>query len=270
MAYPLTALISDLHGNVQALEVALADAAERGAERVVCLGDVVGYGARPVACLDLLMGLTGEDPRDATGRPLAQGFCLLGNHEQALLQSPEDFNPRARVAIEWTRDAIQSEGGQHAAADYWNWIGGLQSRWTDERALYVHGSPRDPVKEYVLPSDALRPEKMDALFDCMERPLSFVGHSHVPAVYYSDRRLYRPRDTEGPYRIGAGSDLKVIINVGSVGQPRDGDARLSYGLFDGDNITFVRLAYDIAGAQDDIRATGTLPDHLAERLASGR
>jgi diadenosine tetraphosphatase ApaH/serine/threonine PP2A family protein phosphatase len=104
----------------------------------------------------------------------------------------------------------------------------------------------------------------------MQRPVCFVGHSHVPAVYYEDRRFFRPRGTEGPYRLGASESLKVLINVGSVGQPRDGDPRLSYVLFDGSNVTFVRLDYDIAGAQADIRAVPALPDTLAQRLEAGR
>jgi diadenosine tetraphosphatase ApaH/serine/threonine PP2A family protein phosphatase len=186
--------------------------------------------------------------------------------------SPEDFNPRARAAIEWTRSAIDSGGdGQGAQADrLWNYLGGLVPNREDERAQFVHGSPRDPVREYVLPSDARRPEKMSALFRSQTRPVCFVGHSHVPAVYYQDQRFFRPRGTQGPFQIGASDDNRVLINVGSVGQPRDSDPRSSYALYDGEHVTFVRLEYDVAGAQADIRRIPALPESLAERLAVGR
>ena len=272
MSYPLTALISDLHGNQQALEAALADAAERGAERYVCLGDVVGYGGQPVWCLQKVMELIAEGAHDGLGRALQPGLCLLGNHEQALLLSSEDFNPRARAAIEWTRSAIDlGTDGKGADAELlWNYLGALVPSAEDERAQFAHGSPRDPVREYVLPSDARDPQKMSARFRAQTRPVCFVGHSHVPAVYYEDQRFYRPKGTEGPFQIGASDTNRVLINVGSVGQPRDADPRASYALFDGDHVTFVRLEYDVEGAQADIRNIPALPESLAERLAVGR
>lgn len=272
MTYPLTALISDLHSNEQALQTALADAADRGAERYVCLGDVIGYGARPTFCLDWVMRLCGEDARDLRDRPVQSGLCLMGNHEHALLQSAEDFNPRARAAIEWTRQAIYAgrDGEGEGSEDYWNFIGDLEPTRSDDVAQFAHGSPRDPVREYMLPSDAGRPDKMRAVFAAQNRPVCFVGHSHVPFVYYSDGRIYRPSGTEGPYRIGASEDVKALINVGSVGQPRDGDTRLSYCLFDGERITFVRLPYAFEGAQADIRSVPELPEYLADRLGEGR
>src|SRR5688500_14099755 len=104
----------------------------------------------------------------------------------------------------------------------------------------------------------------------MQAPVCFVGHSHVPAVYFEDRRLFRPKGTEGPYDLGTQSRLRAIVNVGSIGQPRDGDNRLSYVLFDGKAITFVRLEYDIERAVAAINAVDALPDYLAERLKVGR
>ena len=272
MTYPLTALISDLHGNQQALEATLADAAERGAERYVCLGDVVGYGGRPVWCLERVRELIGEGASDRAGRALLPGLCLMGNHEQALLLSPEDFNPRARAAIEWTRSAVDAgtDGRGADSAELWNFLGELRPSREDERAQFVHGSPRDPVREYVLPSDARDPQKMGARFAAQTRPVCFVGHSHVPAVFYEDQRFYRPRGTQGPFQVGATESNRVLINVGSVGQPRDSDPRASYALFDGDHVTFVRIEYDIAGAQADIRNVPQLPESLATRLAAGR
>jgi diadenosine tetraphosphatase ApaH/serine/threonine PP2A family protein phosphatase len=272
VSYPLTAILSDLHANRPALEVALADAHRRGARRYVCLGDVVGYGAEPLYCLDRVMSLCGAGAVDPDGRGLEPGLCLQGNHEFALLESAADFNPRARAAIEWTREAIASgrDGSGSGAAGYWDYIGGLEPMQCDERAMFAHGSPRDPVREYVVPSDAKDLAKLSAMFEYMLRPVCFVGHSHVPAVYYEDQRFFRPRDTAGPYSLGVSDSMRAIVNVGSVGQPRDRDPRLSYVLFDGECVTFVRLAYDVAAAQAAIRAVPELPDYLADRLSDGR
>lgn len=272
MSYPLTAILSDLHGNRPALEVALADARARGARRFVCLGDMVGYGAEPRFCLDAVMALCVPEPRDpqsATGdASLEGGICLKGNHEEALLFSADDFNPKARAAIEWTRDEVNRDPERSEA--YWDFLGALSPSATDTRAMYAHGSPREPVREYVLPRDVRDTAKMRALFAHLERPVCFIGHSHVPAVYFEDGSYFLPKGTEGPFDLDGLERNRAIVNVGSVGQPRDGDARLSYVLFDGLHLTFVRLAYDVEAAAAAIRAVPDLPDYLAERLAVGR
>ena len=268
MTYPLTAILSDLHGNRPALEVALADARARGARRYVCLGDMVGYGAEPRACLDAVMALCVAEPRDPAGGALAPGLCLKGNHEDALLFSADDFNPKARAAIEWTRDEVNRD--PERCDLYWDFLGRLSASATDERAMFAHGSPREPVREYVLPRDIRDTAKMRALFEHMQRPLCFIGHSHVPAVYYEDGSYFLPKGTEGPYELGDLAQNRALINVGSVGQPRDGDPRLSYVLFDGDHVTFVRCEYDVAAAAAAIRGVPELPEYLAERLAAGR
>jgi diadenosine tetraphosphatase ApaH/serine/threonine PP2A family protein phosphatase len=269
--YPLTALISDLHGNVPALELAIEDARERGARRFVCLGDVVGYGARPRACLDIVMELCVPGAKaPAGGGALEDGVCLRGNHEDALLNSAEDFNPKARAAIEWTRDEINRAEPRDRAFAYWDFLSELMATECDEVAMFAHGSPREPVREYILPRDMMDRGKMRANFQAMTREVCFIGHSHVPAVYYEDERLYQPTQTEGPYALGLGEGKRAIVNVGSVGQPRDADPRLSYALFDGRSLWFVRLEYDHECAADEIRAVPELPDYLADRLAVGR
>lgn len=274
VTYPLTALISDLHSNWPALQVALADARERGAKRFVCLGDVIGYGARPVECLDAVIELCTER---ATAQGLAPGVCLQGNHEYALLSSGEDFNPNARRAIDWTRDELNGAGDRERTHGYWDFLSELEPLRIDEGAMYAHGSPRDPVREYLLPRDARDSAKMQANFARMRALdpagaalVCFVGHSHVPGIFYEDGRFYRPKSTEGPYDLGISDVCRAIVNVGSVGQPRDGDPRLSYALFDGRNVSFVRAAYDVAAAQEHIRSTPQLPAYLADRLAVGQ
>jgi diadenosine tetraphosphatase ApaH/serine/threonine PP2A family protein phosphatase len=271
VSYPLTAILSDLHANEPALDTALADARARGARRYVCLGDVIGYGARPRHNLDHVMRLCVPQPTPEDGEgPLEPGLCLQGNHEHALLHSAEDFNPKARAALQWTRDQLNSCADRERSYAYWDFIGGLEPCADDGTAMFAHGSPRDPVREYLVPRDIQDGAKMDACFARMTSAICFVGHSHVPAVYYEDRRLYRPRDTEGPYDVAAQAGARVIVNVGSVGQPRDGDNRLSYALFDGRNVTFVRLEYDHRRAAEAIRAEAALPQYLADRLAVGR
>jgi diadenosine tetraphosphatase ApaH/serine/threonine PP2A family protein phosphatase len=275
VSYPLTAIVSDLHGNEPALETALADAHARGARRYVCLGDVIGYGARPRHNLDWVMRLCVPEPvGPAEFGALEPGLCLQGNHEYALLNSAEDFNARARAAIEWTREELNRDDGQAGAKErryaYWDFLAGLAPSATDGVAMFAHGSPRDPVREYMLPRDITDEAKMRANWECMQAPVCFVGHSHVPAVYFEDRRLFRPKGTEGPYELGSSERLRAIVNVGSIGQPRDGDSRLSYVLYDGRAITFVRLAYDVERAMADIQAVPDLPGYLAERLKVGR
>lgn len=268
MSYPLTAIISDLHGNVPALRAMLADVRAQGARRFVCLGDMVGYGASPRFALDLVMQLCGDDPKDDEGNPLEPGICLKGNHEDALISSAVDFNPKARAAIEWTRDEISSD--VERCDDYWEFIAERSASACDERAMFAHGTPRDPAREYLMPRDLKDQAKMRALFAAMERSLCFVGHSHIPGIYYEDGRYFLPRGSAGPYAIEDRPDCRVLINVGSVGQPRDGDARLCYVLFDGESITFRRVEYAIEEAQESIRAVPELPEFLAERLAFGR
>lgn len=271
LSYPLTAILSDLHGNAPALERMIDDARERGVRRFVCLGDVIGYGANPRHNLDLVMRLCAAVPEPTEGfADLQGGLCLQGNHEYALLNTAEDFNPKARAAIEWTREELNRAPDTDRRYAYWDFLAELEPKAEDERAMFAHGSPRDPVREYLLPRDIADEAKMKALFSKMTRNVCFVGHSHVPAVYFEDKRLFRPQGTQGPFELGDSSAVKVIVNVGSIGQPRDGDKRLSYVLFDGTELTFVRLEYDVEQAAGAIRGVDELPDYLADRLLVGR
>ena len=266
-------ILSDVHANLPALEAVIESIDAADVEEIWCLGDVIGYGAKPRECLEAVMGLCTEAAR---GEGLEPGLCLQGNYEYALLNSAEDFNPNARAAIEWTREELSRAPERERALAYWDFLDGLEPLMAEDGAMYAHGSPRDPVREYLLPRDARDAAKMGACFSRMKTPagerarVCFVGHSHVPGIFYEDGRFYRPKNTEGPYDLGDLSTTRAIVNIGSVGQPRDGDPRLSYAIFDGQHVSFVRLEYDVAQAQADIRGVRELPDYLAERLGRGQ
>lgn len=255
----MIAIISDLHANIEAITAALAEAKRRGAKKIVCLGDVVGYGASPREALNLV-------------RTKCE-WCIFGNHEEALLNGGEDFNDKARAAIEWTRGELSSRNfPRDENYAIWDFLDQLQSQ-TERRegqALFVHGSPFDPVREYVMPRDARNEQKMARIFEKQDRPLCFVGHSHVPGVYTQDGRFLKPADVGGVFNASEYGE-KVLVNVGSVGQPRDGDPRLSFVMYDGrERVEFVRIAYDMEAAAARIRAVPALPEYLANRLLVGR
>jgi len=253
VATMLRAIISDIHSNVEALEAVLADVARRNVERIVCLGDVIGYGPQP---------------RDTLLKSQEWEVTLLGNHEEACMYHPEDFNERARVALEWTRDQLNSrDRAPDENYKLWSLIGQMPTSHQVENALLVHGSPRDPVREYMLPRDAQDATKMREVFERMTTDFCFVGHSHVPGVYTEAPAFLAPARCPDGYRKANG---KALVNVGSVGQPRDGDVRASYVTFDGETVWFHRVEYDFRRTQQKILETGVLPRYLATRLQEGR
>ncbi len=238
------AVVSDIHGNLHALEAVLADISDAGVDEVWCLGDVVGYGPRPNECCALV-------------REHAS-LALCGNHDLAAVGRLDvaEFSGDAAAAARWTASVL--EAGHRA------WLAELEP--TAERAgveLY-HGSPRDPVWEYVLSEDV-------ALLCLLETEASLVlvGHSHVAlAVSWDGATL-----AGGAAAAGTELDLaasRLLVNPGSVGQPRDGDPRAAWLLLDTApaRATFRRVTYDIARTQAEIRELG-LPDILAARLAHG-
>lgn len=252
----MIALISDIHANLPALEAVLADIDAVGdVERIYCLGDVIGYGPHPVECLEL----TAE----------RCSLILLGNHEHAVLHGPYLFNPRARRAIEWTKQAIADQTRAARRKQMSELLGNLPLRHQFDDVLLVHGSPRDPVMEYVLESDLWEgadPRKIDEIFDAFER-LCFVGHSHRPGIFTHDRCFLPASDLDAGFDLSDGK--QYLINVGSVGQPRDRDPRACYVLFTGDAVYFRRVAYDVEATAAAIRSNDHLGDHLADRLFKG-
>jgi predicted phosphodiesterase len=240
------AVIADVHGNRQAFEAVLEAAVADGAAELWCLGDLVGYGADPDACV-------------ALAREHA-AVCLAGNHDLAVTgEVPlEAFTRGAGLAVQWTREVIAP---QNLA-----FLAGLHPQGREGPIGLYHASPRDPVWEYVL--SALLAE---LCLDEQPHRICLIGHSHVALSFA--RREGELASGE-PRRDGTQLDLadgEWLLNPGSVGQPRDGDPRASWLLLDLDGPTarFRRTDYDIAGAAGAIRAA-RLPDSLAERLEYGQ
>ena len=235
-----------------ALQVVLADIASRGIPEIVCLGDVIGYGPNPGECLELT--------RHAD-------TLILGNHEEAvLLGEAVAFNTRARRAVDWTRERLMGEGvAPELAEDRRKLLEGFVADRTIEGIRYVHGSPRDPTREYITPRDASNRRKMQDIFGHVEH-VCFIGHSHIPGVF-TEEGFTAPEEMFNVYMLG---EEKAVVNVGSVGQPRDGDTRACYCVFDVDTVVYHRLEYDVEATVAKIMATPGLDDMLAERLRLGR
>ena len=229
------AVISDIHANLEALQVVLKDVDAHAPDDVVCLGDVVGYGADPSECLSIV--------RDRCS------IIIKGNHDEAAYD-PEQaifFNFHARIAVEWTYNALSEE--ERALLE------SFPLKVDRNGILLVHSTPNNPQDwEYIV-------DEIDAQqsFRTFTEKICCVGHSHVAAVYPENPRL-DPADAA----------YKAVVNVGSVGQPRDRDPRAAWCLIDTDawSIEIRRVEYDIDTAADKIRAAG-LPPQLAERLYHG-
>ncbi len=254
------AVISDIHGNLAAFEQVLEDIQRRGIEEIYCLGDIIGYGPDPRACIEL-----------AKRFPVN----LLGNHEEAVLFGAIGFNPKAKIAIDWTREqlSLKSEP-QERNRELWNFIGGLAKQHKEGSFLYVHGSPRDPTREYIFKQDYQDRKKMDEIFSSpadMHWQVCFAGHTHYPGIFSQGHpyAFLEPQDIgyEFPY---AARKMRILVNVGSVGQPRDGDWRASYVIVDEECIRFVRLDYDVQRTVLRFKGYPELPDYLAKRLEEGK
>jgi predicted phosphodiesterase len=247
----LKALISDIHGNLEALAAVLADIKQKGITEVYCLGDIVGYGPNPRECVDRVM----ESCK----------LCLLGNHDQGALFDPEGFNPGAERAIFWTRDQLE-KGDPKGNERRWEFLGELPRFHREGEMLFVHGSARNPLNEYVFPEDIYNQRKMERIFVLVPK-YCFQGHTHVPGVFTESLKFFRPEDLNFRYELGA---EKVLINVGSVGQPRNSDWRSSYVVLDNGNVLFQRVEYDVETTKAKIYQIPELDNFLGDRLGEGR
>lgn len=252
------ALISDIHANLEALRVVLDDIRGQGIRETYCLGDIVGYGPNPCECLDEVIAKA--------------KVTILGNHDQATLFDPDGFNPIALRAVYWTRDQLEHGPGTPVQKNKrWDFLGELHRTHSEGEYLFVHGSPREPTNEYVFPEDIYNQRKMDRIFALVEH-FCFQGHTHVPGVFTENLpddlyQFHSPEELDYVYKLDA---RKALVNVGSVGQPRDGDWRACYVLLDDDALYYRRVEYDIETTIRKIHAVPDLDNFLGDRLRDGR
>jgi len=249
----LQAIISDLHGNLEALEAVLADIRSQNISEILCLGDIIGYGPNPKECIDVARSFK---------------FTIMGNHDEAALFQSEAayFNLKAKAALDWTRQLLEDPADSLSNGKRWEFLGELQRSYEVGDILFVHGSPRNPVKEYIFPEIVNLPNKLTNIFERVPR-VCFIGHTHLAGVFTEDLQFYTPAQLGNVFEV---RDSKAIINVGSVGQPRDGDPTACYVVFDGNTAWFRRVEYDFYNTMEKIYAVSELDNDLANRLAEGR
>ncbi|MCJ7516015.1 MAG: metallophosphatase family protein [Dehalococcoidia bacterium] len=240
------AILADIHSNLAAFEAVLHDAEGRGGfDKIWCLGDVVGYGPDPHECIERLRQF--------------EHVCVAGNHDWAAIgkMDTSEFNPVAALAAHWTAEQLTAED-----KDY---LQNLPLTLHENSFTLAHGSPREPIWEYLLSTEAAQDN-----FACFKTAYCLVGHSHVPLIFElaADKAVYRE------FKEGTNLELKgrrMIINPGGVGQPRDGDPRASYAIYDSEAqaVHHYRVEYDISATQKKMSERG-LPTPLILRLGVGR
>ncbi len=238
------AVLSDIHSNIEALEAVLGELRRFSPDRIICCGDVVGYGASPSECIALV--------REAAD------LVVAGNHDYGAIGMTDTsrFNPTARAAIEWTAQQLDFAEKK--------WLSSLPIESSIENCKFVHGSPLSPESwHYIRKSISI-----NAQFDSFNEPVCFVGHSHIPGLWGTELNEYCP-PREGLMQLYR--EYRYIIDVGSVGRPRDGEPKAAFVIFDTDDLQleFVRVGYNIDSAARRIIDAG-LPQKLAERLHEGK
>lgn len=241
------AILSDIHSNLEALTACRERALAHGVEQFVCLGDFIGYGPDPVATMDLLLSLPGL-------------VAVLGNHDEHMIVEGSSLpSPQVKQAVDWSRRQLRRE--------HLDFLGALPYLRIERGVTYVHASAARPYEwNYLL--------NAGQVWECMqaaETSLVFIGHVHIPAMYRETRansaELVVPEEGKA---FALKSSRRYVVNVGSVGQPRDDDNRASFVIYDEvqNSITFQRVPYDYSATGRKILAAGLHP-FFAERLASG-
>ena len=258
--YRVRAIISDIHGNLEATRAVLADIKSLGIKDIVCLGDVVGYGPDPEACVKLIRQNS--------------LWSLCGNHDAAMFMNHAvGFREAAAKAVAWHREIMHPTAlSLPDKVANWRWLESLPAHRQEGRVTYVHASPTDPIMEYVLEEDfqdvGFGPsQKALTMFEKFEW-LCFVGHSHRPGVATHEYKWIRPTALESQAYV-LPTNKKTIVNIGAVGQPRDKNPDSCYVLFDGIKVIYRRVKYDVATTQKKIREKPELADYLADRLGTG-
>jgi len=258
----MIAILSDIHANYDALQAVLEQIDRLRPETIICLGDIVGYGPEPVACVD-------EVRKRCT-------VTLCGNHDFALIYGANDFTALAQASIERHRKLMMPHPGDGAEAtrkrERWAFLKGLPYRHAHDHRLMVHASPRNPVVEYLRKVDVLLGlgDKIKDNFRQMDW-ICFIGHTHQPGIITRDMKFLEPAEIGGVY--AAQPHQKAIINVGSVGQPRDGDWRACFVTVDDHAVVrYHRVEYDVENAASKMAALAAagVDDSLPERLRRGR
>lgn len=241
------ALISDIHANLEALEAVLDDIDHQNVDEIVCLGDVVGYGANPNECVKRVKERC--------------SLVLLGNHDAAAvgMLSTHHFNVHAKIAIEWTTNNLKPGPKTY--------LHNRPLRKDEDGWTLVHATPYEPNMWYYITSL----EEAAFNFQFFESTFCFVGHTHLPIIIVlnKEKELYVHQDTQVNY--GELSDCRFLINVGSVGQPRDRNPNACYGILDNEEKTFSyrRVSYDLEKTQSKMRKA-KMPEFLVMRLQDGR
>ena len=241
------AVLSDIHSNLEALETVLQHALEQRADRYVCLGDVVGYGASPNECIELLKSL-----------PACP--CVLGNHDAAVLKIPLNMKPVARQSINWTREILTAD-------NLW-FLKEMEDVIKWDKISFCHSNPYRPRNWYYVSEKTY----ISSSFARSKAKILFVGHTHIPvAITRKNFFCVYIRDPMHSMVVPAAERNRQIFNCGSVGQPRDGDPRASYLIYDDEKmeIEFYRVEYDHKRAAEKILVAG-LHESFASRLAMGR
>lgn len=252
------AVISDIHSNIEALTEVFKDIKARGIREVICLGDVIGYGPNPRECLEMVA-------KECE-------IILMGNHEEAVISGAFGFHEAAKKAVDWTRGQLKPTffSGSRVRNN-WERINRLPLTYREKSVLFVHGSPRDPTMEYILRSDVEDifgeiPDKIREIFSMFES-LCFVGHTHYPGAINEQSKFLTPDEMEGTLKLEPGK--KYIINIGSVGQPRDRNNKASYVSFDEERVHWHRIEYDYRRTMKKILQIEMLDNRNAERLELG-
>jgi predicted phosphodiesterase len=241
------AFISDIHANLEALEAVLNDIKGQNIDEVICLGDIVGYGANPNECIELVKSHCPE--------------TLLGNHDAAAVEllSTQHFNIHAKIAIEWTEQNLKKENR--------NYLSALPLKTNKDFLTLVHATPYEPNMWYYITSL----EEAAFNFQFFDTQICLVGHTHIPIIIIldNDKELYVHQDSY--VNMGKLEGARFLINVGSVGQPRDRNPKSCYGILDTSEKEFFyrRVSYNIDKAQSKMKKI-KMPDFLITRLEEGR
>ena len=251
----MIAIVSDIHANLEAFQAVHADLRQRGCQRIFFLGDIVGYGPNPAEVLDFIKHFE---------------FCLLGNHDEACLKGPQvKFNEMAQRATWWTRSQVCPDelemsflrpGLLQQRKEQWAFLKSLKPVRIVGETMFVHDTPAEPGSWRYVRS----PEEAELGFRAHPRiRLFFFGHSHQPGVWTESSYIQAEAGRKFDF------SRRVMVNVGSVGQPRDKDPRACYVILEPDGFRFYRVPYDLAKTQEKILANPELDPYLAERLAKG-